>query len=107
MIPIATAECAPAPQNDLSTLPRRVDRKTGANLVTLHFFPVTPRTLEVWPLDWLLVRGRAVCETRELFAAAQAKLDAAPALPSVRRRMPAGDRRIASREADTDRQPAE
>jgi hypothetical protein len=74
---------------DLSTLPRRVDRKTGAELVKQHYFPVTPRSLELWPLDWLLVNGKGVCETADLFRVAQAKLDAAPSIPSVRRRVPA------------------
>jgi len=87
MTAIPTTTSTPQPQPDLSTLPRRVDRKTGAELVTLHFFPVTPRTLEIWPLAWRLVRGRAICDTAELFAVAQTKLDAAPALPSIRRRM--------------------
>jgi hypothetical protein len=59
-------------------VPPRVDRKTGADLVTRHFFPISPRTLEAWPLTWRLVNGKAVCETAELFEVAQAKLDAAP-----------------------------
>lgn len=63
---------------DFAEVPRRVDRKTGAELVTHHFFPVSPRSLEAWPLSWLHVNGKAVCETSELFAVAQAKLDAAP-----------------------------
>jgi hypothetical protein len=42
--------------------------------------------LEVWPITWRLVNGKAVCETAELFAVAQAKLEAAPFIPSVRRR---------------------
>ena len=87
MTPITTTTITPAStaQPDLSTLPRRVDRKTGAELVSLYFFPVTSRTLEVWPLDWVLVNGKAVSETAELFAVAQAKLDAAPLIRSVRR----------------------
>jgi hypothetical protein len=78
---------APPAQPDLSTLPRRVDRKTGGALVTLYFFPVTPRSLEEWPVAWRIVNGKAVCKTEDLFAAAQAKLDAAPSIPSVRRRV--------------------
>jgi hypothetical protein len=70
---------------DLSTLPARVDRKAGAELVTRHYFPVSPRTLEIWPLDWRHVNGRAVCETAELFAVALAKLDAAPLVRTSRR----------------------
>jgi hypothetical protein len=76
---------APAAQPDLSTLPVRVDRKTGAELVTRFFFPSTSRAVETWPLDWRLVNGKAVCETVNLFAVAQAKLDAAPLTRTARR----------------------
>jgi hypothetical protein len=69
-------DCIPS-KPDIAEVPRRVDRKTGAELVTRHFFPVSPRSLEAWPLPWLHVNGKAVCETAELFAVAQAKLDAA------------------------------
>ncbi len=70
---------------DLSTLPVRVDRRTGAELVTKFFFPLSPRTLEVWPLTWQHVNGYAVCKTAELFDEAQAKLDAAPPIRGGRR----------------------
>ena len=67
----------PAQEPDWATVPRRVDRPTGARLVTLHYFPTSARALQDWPLDWLVVAGKATCETEALFAAAQAKLDAA------------------------------
>lgn len=67
-------------------LPVRVDRRTAANLVTQHFFPVSPRTVEAWPLTIRCVNGKATIETAELFAFAQAKLDAAPPIKSGRRR---------------------
>jgi hypothetical protein len=73
---------------DFADLPRRVDRNAGAELVSKYFFPVASRTLEVWPITWRHVNGKAVCETAELFAVAQAKLDAAPLIPSVRRPTP-------------------
>jgi hypothetical protein len=76
----------PSAEFDLADLPRRVDRSTAAALVTKFFFPVSSRTLEVWSISWRLVNGKAVCETGELFAVAQAKLDAAPFITSVRRR---------------------
>lgn len=78
---------APAATPDRSALPVRVDRGKGAELVTLHLFPVSPRTLEAWPLDWRLVNGKATCETAQLFAVAQAKLDAAPLIRSSRRQV--------------------
>jgi hypothetical protein len=81
-----THQPTPLADFDLSELPRRTDRNTAAELVTKFFFPVANRTLEVWPITWRYVNGKAVCETAELFAVAQAKLDAAPLIPSVRRR---------------------
>src|SRR4051812_45474965 len=74
---------------DLNALPVRVDRRRGAELVTQFIIPVAPRTLESWPLTWRHVNGKALVETVELFAVAQAKLDAAPSISGVRRRIPA------------------
>ncbi len=77
----------PATANSaFASLPQRVDRKTAADIVTRNFFPISSRTLEVWPLTWLLTNGRASCVTAELLAVAQAKLDAAPTLHSNRRK---------------------
>ena len=82
----AAAETAPgAAVPDLSALPRRVTRRMGAELVSRHFFPVSHRSLEVWPLTWRHVNGYSVCETAELFAVARAKLEAAPPTRSGRR----------------------
>ena len=67
-------------QNLPADTPARVDRRAGAELVSKHFFPVSHRSLEVWPLTWRHVNGRALIETEELFAVAQAKLDAAPVI---------------------------
>jgi uncharacterized protein (DUF927 family) len=57
-----TASAAP---DVLSSLPFRVDRKTGAELVTRYYFPIAARTLEVWPLTWRLINGKAACETAD------------------------------------------
>ena len=73
------------PPVDLTGLPVRVNRHTGAELVTRFLFPVSPRSLEVWPLTWRRVNGYAVCETAELFAVAQTKLDAAPPIRGGKR----------------------
>lgn len=70
---------------DLTNLPARVDRRAGAELLTLHFFPVSHRTLEAWPLTWRHVNGKAVCETAELFEVARAKLEASPPVRGGRR----------------------
>ena len=69
----------------LPELPVRVDRRTGAALVTRLFFPVSPRTLEVWPLTIQRVNGKATVETAELFAVARAKLAEAPVVRAGRR----------------------
>ena len=72
-------------ERDIPDLPARVDRRTAAELVTRHFFSVSPRSLEAWPLAWRHVNGKAHCDVPELFAAAQAKLDAAPPIRGGRR----------------------
>jgi hypothetical protein len=69
-IPVTT------PEPDLSSLPRRVDRKKAAELVTHFVFPTSPRALEDWELDWIIIAGRATCDTANLFAMAQQKLAA-------------------------------
>lgn len=70
---------------DLAMLPRRVDRKAGAALVSAYFFTLSHRTLEAWPLAWQHVNGRATCSTEELLREAQRRLDAAPAIRGGRR----------------------
>lgn len=66
--------------------PVRVDRRTAAELVSQHYFPVSHRTVEGWPLVVRHVNGKATIETAELFAYAQAKLDAAPPIRGGRDR---------------------
>jgi hypothetical protein len=63
---------------DTATLPARVDRQTGARLVTERFFPIGPRALERWPLQYRIVNRRALVETAELFAVAERMLKSAP-----------------------------
>jgi hypothetical protein len=69
---------------DFGQLPVRVPRDVAAELLTRYFFETSPRTLERWPLRWRRLNGRAHCETRDLFAIAQSKLAAAPAVMSGR-----------------------
>jgi hypothetical protein len=68
------------PEPDFADLPRRVDRRRGAELVTQFFFPISPRTLERWPLTGRVVNGRLVFSTADLFAIARQRIDAAPAI---------------------------
>jgi hypothetical protein len=72
----------------LADLPVNVDRKTGARLVTKHFFPTSDRTLERWPLPWQRVNGRAITPTIALLALAYAKLAAAPVVMGGQRTAP-------------------
>jgi hypothetical protein len=77
----------PALQDVLATAPTNVDRRTGAELVTRHLFPVSYRSLEAWPLPTRRVNGKAVIPTAALFELAYAKLSAAPMItPSTARK---------------------
>lgn len=59
---------------DLGGLPARVARPRAAELVTEHYFEISARTLERWPLRWLRVNGKAHCNVAELFAIAEQML---------------------------------
>lgn len=65
---------------DMTQAPKRQDRKAAAAFVSHHYFKVSHRTLEAAPLTWRRVNGRALVETAELIAWAEAKLAAAPAV---------------------------
>ena len=67
---------APAPP-DVSTLPALVDRRTAAALVTQHYFPVSPRTLEAWEVECVRLNGKALAAPAQYFAVAQSRLEAA------------------------------
>ena len=86
----------PPDHPDLDALPTRVDRRRGAELVTQRFFPVSARSLERWGVPVRHVNGKAVMDTAELFAAAQAKLDAAPAIRGGRRAAPSSSAAVAA-----------
>jgi hypothetical protein len=69
----------------LADQPQNVDRRAGADLVTRHFFPVSRRTLEAWPLPTQHVNGKAIVKTRALFEVAYAKISAAPVVMGGRK----------------------
>lgn len=60
-------------------LPQFADKATSAAIVTHHFFPVSPRTLERWPLTVRRPNKAAVYEVVELLKVAEAKLNEAHA----------------------------
>ncbi len=64
-------------KSDLTDYPERMDRRQAAAFVTKHYFPVSPRSLEKWPLTWLHVNGKALAATTEYAVVAEAKLAAA------------------------------
>ena len=64
----------------LGVLPARLDRRAGAALISQHLFPISPRTLERWPVTWRRINGKALVDTSELLAEAQRRVDIAPAI---------------------------
>lgn len=72
----------------LAEQPPNVDRRTGADLITRHMFPVSHRSLEAWGLPTRHVNGRALVPTVTLFEVAFARLGAAPLVMSGRRARP-------------------
>ncbi len=74
------------PTLDLRNPPPRVDRQAGAVLLyAVLGFPVSPRTLESWPVPTRLVNGKATFDTAELLAFARAKLNEAPVIRGGRK----------------------
>jgi len=70
-----------------TNLPPRIARRDAAPILyAVLGFPVSPRTLESWPVPTRLVNGKATFDTAELLAFARSKLDAAPAIQSGRTR---------------------
>lgn len=69
----------------LASQPANVDRRSGARLISQHFFPVSHRTLEAWPLPTRRVNGKAITPTVRLFEHAFAVLSAAPIVMAGRR----------------------
>jgi hypothetical protein len=69
----------------LAVQPANVDRRTGAELITRHFFPVSHRTLEVWPIPTRHINGRVIVPTAMLFAHAFSRLSTAPLIMGGRR----------------------
>lgn len=67
-------------QADLENLPARMDRRTAAAVISRHFFPISHRTLETWPVRWRVVNGKALAETAEILTFAAQKLNGATSI---------------------------
>tara|TARA_B100001057_G_scaffold365682_1_gene368821 strand:+ start:902 stop:1144 length:243 start_codon:yes stop_codon:yes gene_type:complete len=65
-----TSSWAPA-----QPLPKYADRKTLAAIITHHFFPISHRTLQTWPITVRRPNRAAVYEVSEAMEFAQSKLD--------------------------------
>lgn len=70
----------------VADLPVRMTRSAAAAYLTQHFFPVSPRTLERWPVPTRLVNGHVLIDTADLLAVASGKLRAAPVIMAGRER---------------------
>ncbi len=64
-------------------LPKFADRATAAAIITHHFFPISPRTLERWPLTVRRPNKATIYEVNELMQYAEAKLQKAYAYKQV------------------------
>ena len=58
--------------------PRFSTLKTGARLISERYFPVSPRTVEKWPVAFRIINGRRSAETADLIAHAESMIAGAP-----------------------------
>ncbi len=70
---------------DPAKLPRFADRRTLAAIHHRYFGPLSPRSLEAWPLRWRRANGYAVACVAEFIAEAERRFAAAPAIAGGRR----------------------
>ena len=64
-------------------LPQYADKATAAAIITHHFFPISPCTLERWPLTVRRPNKATIYEVGELMQYAEAKLQSAYAYKQV------------------------
>ena len=60
-------------------LPQYADKQTAAAIITHFYFPISPRTLERWPLIVRRPNKAAIYAVDELLAVAKQKFDDASA----------------------------
>jgi|TARA_R110000764_G_scaffold118140_1_gene205582 hypothetical protein len=58
-------------------LPKHADRKTLAAIITHHFFPISHRTLQTWPLTVRRPNRASIYNVEEAMAYAESKLSSA------------------------------
>jgi hypothetical protein len=83
--PAAASKLPPDLQKVVESQPARIGRRTAANLITQHLYPVSHRSLEAWPLLTQIVNGKATVSPEQVFQTAIARLSAAPIIMGGRR----------------------
>jgi hypothetical protein len=63
--------------NPTQPLPKHADKATAAAIITDHYFPISPRTLERWPLTVRRPNKAVIYDVAELMAMAEERLDGA------------------------------
>jgi hypothetical protein len=77
------------PDPDLMPI-RFGSREQLAALHERYFVPLSPRTLERWPLRWQRVNGRAVCDVGSFLAEAKRRFAEAPVMSGGERQSELG-----------------
>ncbi|MCK8788279.1 hypothetical protein M0638_28410 [Roseomonas sp. NAR14] len=62
----------------LDQLPEYMTREQAARVITEHFFPISDRTLEKWPLRGRRVSGKLMLLTADVIAEARRRMEEAP-----------------------------
>jgi hypothetical protein len=62
----------------LPSLPHNADRRTLASMITRLIYPLSPRSMETWPLDWRRVNKHSVAPTEQALTRAWRIYCAAP-----------------------------
>jgi hypothetical protein len=65
-------------QRVLPSLPRNADRRTLAPIITRLIYPLSHRSMEIWPLDWRRVNKHSVAATEQALRHAWRIYSAAP-----------------------------
>jgi hypothetical protein len=81
----AAANLPPELLEALAHAPPKATRRKIAELLEQNGFPVSPRTLEAWPLPVEYFNGKAIVSTVKAFELAYAKLCASPVIMGGRR----------------------
>lgn len=58
-------------------LPIYINRRKAAEVISRHYFPLSHRSLEKWPVKYLNVNNKALVETNEILSIAYKKLELA------------------------------